>query len=358
MRVAYTLEQCWHQVPGGTGVVALRTAQALTDLPGITLIGVAGRHPAPPKPPWVPTIPVRQLPIPGRPWLYEAWLRLGRPRVETATGPVDVAHATTIIPCPSRAPLVVTLHDLAFLHYPQYFTRRGVAVFGRSLKRIARSADLVLCVSQATMDDAARCGLPAERLRHVPNGVDATPATPADVARVRAAHHLPERYLLFVGTLEPRKNLRRLVAAIGLLDEPLPLVVAGADGWGDQKLDVPAGVDVRFLGFVPDADLAGLYAGAEVFCYPSEWEGFGLPVGEAMAQGVAVVTSRGTATEEVAGGVGVLVDPLDVTDIARGIDDALRDRPRLAAAGPARAAELSWRRTAMLTAAAYREVAR
>jgi glycosyltransferase involved in cell wall biosynthesis len=137
-------------------------------------------------------------------------------------------------------------------------------------------------------------------------------------------------------------------------DMPGPLVVAGADGWGDVGT-VDHG-DTLFLGFVPDADLAPLYAAATVFAYPSEREGFGLPVAEAMAQGAAVVTSAGTSTEEVAGGAAVLVEPLDVDDIARGIVEAADRRSELGAAARRRAGELTWERSAALTLAVYREL--
>jgi glycosyltransferase involved in cell wall biosynthesis len=189
----------------------------------------------------------------------------------------------------------------------------------------------------------------------VPLGVETDPAAPADIERVRAYYRLPERYFLFVGTVEPRKNLRGLVAALALLPEPLPLVVAGAEGWGDSGVEVGDGV--RFLGFVPADDLGPLYAGADVFCYPSEREGYGLPVLEAMAQGTPVVTSRGTATEETAGDAAVLVDPLDPADIARGIDEAQSRRRELSAKGVARAQRRSWSHSALLTAAVYRELA-
>jgi glycosyltransferase involved in cell wall biosynthesis len=319
----------------------------------VELIGVAGRHSLPPPDPWAPPIPVRQLPL-AAPWLYEAWLRLAWPKVERATGPVDIAHATTLIPCPADAPLVVTLHDLAFLHEPQLFTRHGVRVFQRSLTAIRRHARLVLCSSQATMDDAAAAGIPSDRLRYVPLGVDAEVANDVDVARVRAIYSLPDEFLLFVGTLEPRKNLAGLVDAIALLPKTLPLLVAGADGWGDTG--VSASATVRFLGFVPEADLGALYSAASVFCYPSRREGYGLPVLEAMAQGTPVVTSRGTATEETAGGAAVLVDPMQPSDIARGISDALARRAELSVGGIAHAARHTWSTTADLTVAAYREV--
>ena len=159
--------------------------------------------------------------------------------------------------------------------------------------------------------------------------------------------------MLYVGTLEPRKNLRRLADAARRAADPLPLVVVGPDGWGDAVRDVTG--DVRFLGFVPADDLAALYAAASVFAYPSEREGFGLPVVEAMAQGTPVVTSAGTATEEAAGGAAVLVDPLDVDAIAAGLDTAHEQAAALAAAGRARAGALTWEAAADATLAAYRE---
>ena len=353
MRVAYTLEQCWHRVPGGTGGAAMRIAEAMGAHDDVTLLGVAGRHAHVPSDPWSPPIPIGHLPV-GGPLLYELWLRGNWPKVERATGPIDVAHATTVIPCATDAPLVVTVHDLAFLHDPSQFTRRGNSIFRRSLDRIRQRADLVLCSSQATMDDCLAAGVAADRLRLVPLGVESSRADAVETARVRALYRLPERYLLFVGTVEPRKNLRGLVEAVGRLDDPLPLVAAGSDGWGDVA--IPSAGDIRFIGFVPSADLGGLYAGAEVFCYPSEREGYGLPVLEAMAQGTPVVTSRGTATEEAAGGAAVLVDPLDSDDIARGITEARALRPSLSEKGLERADQASWAETARLTAEAYREL--
>jgi glycosyltransferase involved in cell wall biosynthesis len=355
MRVAFTMEQCWHRVPGGTATSINRLASAMDDQEDIRLIGVAGRHRKLPEESFEPPIPVAQLPL-RSPLLYEAWLRANWPPIERATGPVDVAHATTIIPCPSRAPLVVTIHDLTFLHTPEHFTKHGVRVFRQSLDIVKRRADLVMCCSQATMDDCLVAGIDDHRLRLVPWGVDTERASSAEIARVRDQYALPERFVLFVGTLEPRKNLGGLVAAMSQLDEPLPLVVCGPDGWGDS---VPADAqNVRLLGFVPAADLHPIYAAASVFCYPSEREGFGLPVLEAMAQGTPVVTSGGTATEETAGSAAVLVDPQRPDDIARGINEALTRRAELYERGLARASRRSWARTARLTAQVYREFRR
>ena len=352
IRVAYALEQCWHRVPAGTAISAIRAAVALDDMPEIELIGVAGRHRHPPAQSFLPPIAVRQLPLRGFA-LYEAWLRFGWPKVERATGPVDLVHCTGLIPPASNAPMVATLHDVAWRHRPDQFTRHGVRIFERSLVEMRRRARLVLCPSTATMLDAERAGIEAERLRLIPWGVEAADVTEADRHAVRAKFCLPEQYLLFVGTVEPRKNLVRLTEALDSLGTPLPLVVAGAQGWGD--IGVPERSDVHFIGFVPDADLPALYSGAAAFCYPSEREGFGMPVLEAMSYGTPVVTSLGTSTEEVAGGAAVLVNPFSVEDIARGIAEALGHRDELSKWGLRRAARLQWSDTARLTAQAYRE---
>ena len=352
IRVAYTLEQLWHRVPGGTAVAARRVAEALLRRGDVDLVGVAGRHGSPPDPAWSPPVPVRSLRI-GAPLLYDAWLRLGWPRVESVVADADVVHSTTLIPAATRRPHVVSLHDLAWRHDPAQFTARGVRVFDRSLRRIIDRADLVLCASRSTVVDAIAAGIPEERLRLVPLGVDLTSVGEDEIARVREVHRLPPDYLLFVGTVEPRKNLGRLTRALARLPDAPPLVVAGAPGWGEAGA---VDGDVRFLGFVSEADKTALYAGAVAFCYPSEREGFGLPVLEAMAQGTPVVTSRGTSTEEVADGAAVLVDPFDVDDIARGLAEALARRGELSVAGRRRAAACSWDTTAALTVAAYEEL--
>lgn len=350
LRVAYTLEQCWHAVPGGTGVAALEVARRLDAADDVTVVGVAGRHRRPPTGSFEPPVEVRRLPL-ARPWLYETWNRWERPRVESATGPIDVCHSTTAIPAATSAPHVVTVHDVAFLDAPERFSRHGARVMRRGLDR-CRSADLVLCPSRTTATRLADIGFDRARLRVVPWGVTATAVGEDDRRRVIDRYRLPESFVLFVGTIEPRKNLPALASAVARLD--LPLVVAGAAGWGD--VEVPAG-DVRFVGFVTADDLPALYATASVFAYPSLDEGFGLPVLEAMASGAPVVTSSGTATEEVADGAAVLVDSADVAAIADGIQDALSRADELRSSGLRRAAEMSWDATVAATVAAYREVA-
>ncbi len=349
MRVAYTLEQCWHPVPGGTAVATLALARALLATGAVDVLGVAGRHRHPPRAEFQPPVPVHQLAL-ARPWLYETWNRFEWPPVERATGPVDVCHSTTAIPAPTRAAHVVTVHDVAFVHTPERFTAHGVRTMRAGLER-CRAADVVLCPSSATAADLAELGFDPEWVRVVPWGVTVAVAGADAISRVRAAYTLPERFVLFVGTVEPRKNLARLADAVAAVEPGLPLVVAGADGWGAADVE---GSHVRFLGFVPDADLAALYGAADVFAYPSLQEGFGLPVAEAMAAGVPVVTSAGGATAEVAGDAAVLVDPHSTESIAAGIRTALADPEPWRQRGPARAAGLTWERAAAATVDAYR----
>jgi glycosyltransferase involved in cell wall biosynthesis len=362
MRVAMTFEQCWHPVPGGTAVAAIRLARELATRPGISLVGVSAAHREPPPPVWRPPIDVRGLPLP-RALLYESWHNLRRPRVEGATGPVDLIHATGLALPPRSVPLVMTLHDLAFLDHPEHFSRMGRRFFRAALSIAQDEVDLVLCSSLATLARAEEVGLPRERLRHVPLGVDIEPASATDVARVRAEHALPGRYVLWVGTVEPRKNLPRLLQAFAAVPGDVELVLVGPQGWneelGARLAELPASVRdrVRVLGFVPQADLGPLYAAAAAFCFPSLLEGFGFPVVEAMAQGTPVVTSLGTSTEELAGEAGLLVDPLDVEALAAALERVLGDETlarRLGELGRERAARYSWERSADLVLEAYR----
>ena len=350
LRVAYTLEHCWHRVPGGTATATLEVVRRLAARPDVEVVGVAGRHRRPPVPPFVPPVEVRSLPF-GRPLLYETWNRFEWPRVERATGPIDLCHSATAIPAATARPHVVTVHDIEFVDTPERFTRRGVRVMRRGLDR-CRAADLVMCPSRTTADRLVEYGFPPEVIRIVPWGVAAEPVDDADRARVRSRYRLPDEFVLFVGTIEPRKNLPALADAAARLGRPV--VAAGAAGWGDTgRTDG----DVRFLGFVAAEDLPALYCLATVFAYPSLAEGFGLPVAEAMAYGTPVVTSRGTSTEEVAAGAAVLVDPGDVASIATGLDEAIARSDELSRLGLARAAELSWDHTVDATVDAYREVA-
>ena len=263
--------------------------------------------------------------------------RLGR-----AAGAVDLLHCTTFrAPLRHKAPLVVTVHDLALLRHPDAFPRWHRATGVGALRAGVGAADAIVCVSAFTRDELVDLlDVPSERVRIVPNGVDPVfgPDGPAEDGD----------YVLAVGTLEPRKNLAAAVEAARRAG--VELRVAGAVGWGGVAVE-------GWLGEPSDDELAALLRGARCLVYPSLYEGFGLPVLEAMACGTPVVTSCSGATEEVAGGAAVLVDPRDPAAIAAGIDEASRRREELVAAGRARAASFTWERSADLVEALWRELA-
>ena len=264
-------------------------------------------------------------------------MRLGR----TARG-LDVLHCTTFRgPHRSRVPTVVTVHDLAILRAPEAFPRWHRLYGKAGLTRVLRSADAIVAVSEFTRSEVIELAdVPDERIRVVPNGVDAV-FTP-DGTRAEGD------YVLAVGTLEPRKNVARVVDAAR--EVGVALRVVGARGWGGPDVD-------GWAGEVPDAELAALYRGARCVVYPSLYEGFGLPVLEAMACGTPVVTSQGTAMEEVAGGAAVLVDPLSVSAIGEGIREAVSRRAELVPAGVARARSFTWERAADAVVELWRELA-
>ena len=362
LKVAFTIEQAWHRVPGGTAVAAIGSAVALLERPDVELTGLSARHPRQPAMALPVALELRQMPLP-RLLLYEAWHRWRKPKIDIALAGADVIHATAFPVPPRSHPLVLTIHDLAFLHEPAHFTPRGNRFFRRGLEVALREADLVVCPSEATRDDCVAHGFDPARLRVVHLGVDLRHASEEEVIRVRDKYGLERPYVLWVGTIEPRKNVPALVQAFASLGrKDVDLVLVGPSGWNEDlgATLAPIAQRVRTLGSVGRKELTALYAGATLFCFPSLLEGFGLPVLEAMSQGTAVVTSRGTSTEELAGGAGVVVDPRDVPALAQAIERLLDDddeRGRLASAGRERAETFTWERTAHGLAQVYREAA-
>jgi len=267
------------------------------------------------------------------------WYLAGLPR--TARG-AAVLHCTTFRG-PLRAPLpfMVTLHDLALVRHPELFPRWHRFSGRAGIGPVARAADRVFAVSEFTKREAVDLlGVPSDRVVVIGNAIE-----PVFTAEGPAADG---DYVLAVATLEPRKNLRRIAAAAAQLGAELRVV--GARGWGG--VETPG-----WVGEVSDEELASLYRGARAFAFPSLYEGFGIPVLEAMACGAPVVTSRGGATEEVAGGAAVLVDPLDERAIAAGIAEAAARREELRGLGLERARAYSWASVADAVEAVWRELA-
>jgi glycosyltransferase involved in cell wall biosynthesis len=361
LRVAMTLEQCWHDVPGGTAMAALRLAAALSARTDVTVVGVAASHRSLPQRDYRPSIPVRQLPLPRR-VMYPSWQRLRWPLVERYTGTVEVVHATAFPVPPRSAPLVVTVHDLEFLHRPDRVTRHGARFFRRAWRLVQRDADRVIVPSEFVRAACLAAGLGGDRVRVVPHGVAVPPVTTADVESARTRYDLHRPYVLWVGTWEPRKNLDGLLTAFTAVDAGVDLCLVGPPGWRLDATRLPALGDPRVhrLGFVSEPDLHALYAGASVFCLPSHGEGFGLTITEAMAHGTPVITSAGSATEEVADGAALLIDPSDPTTIADAIGRVMSEPTlahQLSEAGRRRTAGLTWDKAAERTIAVYREAA-
>jgi glycosyltransferase involved in cell wall biosynthesis len=351
-----TLEQCWHRVPGGTAVAALGMARALRDRPEVELIGVAARHRAQPPQEWRPPIEVAKLSLP-RVALYESWHRFRQPSVERATGPVHAIHATSLAVPPRSAPLIVTIHDLAFLRDPSHFTKHGLSFFNRGTELARADGDLILCPSEATARDCRDNGFEAARVRVVPLGVEQDEMEKSQAIEEVRSLGIEQPYVLWTGTVEPRKNLPRLLRAWRKVDTDARLVLVGPPGW-NEKLGplIEATPRVTSLGWVPHRHLTALYSAAVALCWPSLWEGFGFPVLEAMVQSTAVITSRETSTEEIAGSAALLVDPHDEVEIAAGLQQVLDDpetRARLAAAGRERARTFTWDATANALVDAY-----
>jgi len=309
----------------------------------------------------------------GSPLTRILWEQTGLPRSARALR-LDLLHAPVyagprMAPCPQ----VVTLHDLSFYLYPELFRRSNRVYLQRATRMTARRAARVIAVSESTRQDAIRLlDLPAEKVVTIPNGVDTEMRPLPDDAPERQAlrerHGLEGPFMLYVGTLEPRKNLVTLVEAYGKLIQthlvPHQLVIGGAKGWFYQSVferveELGLAPDVRFLGYLPQNELALWYNLADAFVYPSLYEGFGLPPLEAMACGTAVITSNVSALPEVVGQAGITVDPHDVDGLCEAMwrlvsDQALRRD--LGRAGMERARRFRWIETAQSTARLYHKV--
>jgi glycosyltransferase involved in cell wall biosynthesis len=262
---------------------------------------------------------------------------------------MEVLHCPTQrAPVCSPVPLVVTFHDLAVLRHPETFNRWTREYSRRALPRVARAATRVIAVSEFTKRELLELlDVPEEKVRVIPNAVGEPFTAEGEAAE--------GDYVLAVSTLEPRKNLPRLVEGYRRARlNCLPLLVAGPEGWGGVRIE---GDGVHWLGEVRDEELARLYRGARCVAYVSLYEGFGLPVLEAMACGTPVVAGRTGALEEVSGNVAVLVDPLDPDAIAAGLNEAIDRREDLRERGLERAQAFDWRDVARETVAVYGEAA-
>jgi glycosyltransferase involved in cell wall biosynthesis len=365
--VAFHADQLFFRIPGGIGtyVRELLPALAAAD-PAVEVTAFHARFGRAPPPELAPFHPVEL----GRGIraLYPAWNLAGRPPLPRRLAGLDVLHAPSPASVPPPGPgqgLVVTVHDVAFRLFPSMYPAQWRTLYRTGLRRAARRASAIITVSRHTATDLVRLTrADPDRVHVVPSAVSAPPDG-IDPAPALRRLKVPRPYLLFAGTLEPRKNLVRLVRAYrrAALRIPHALVLAGPLGWRSHRLHrelaVPGRGRVIVTGRVSEPDLDALFRGADVFCYPSMYEGFGLPVLEAMARGVPVIASTASSLPEVAGDAAVLVDPRSVRELADAIERLVSDREeaeQLAAMGRDRAARYTWDRTARMTLDVYRAV--
>jgi glycosyltransferase involved in cell wall biosynthesis len=293
--------------------------------------------------------------------------------LELSRLPIDLLHSPDFIPpFAGRFRRVITVHDLNFLYYPQFLTAESHRYYNDQIKRAVQIADHILADSHATRLDLIKLlNVPDEKITVVwlaPNAKVYRPLQPEGVAAARARLQLPDRFILFVGTLEPRKNVAGLLRAYRLLRDRDPhspdLILAGSRGWLFDETRALIGElrltdRVRWIDSPVDTDLAALYNAASVFVLPSHYEGFGLTVLEAMACGAPCLISDRGSLPEITGGAAVEIDPDDVTELAEALKGVLNDgqlQQQLRHKGFERVAEFSWERCARETLAVYQRV--
>jgi glycosyltransferase involved in cell wall biosynthesis len=378
MRVGLNAEPLFQRIPTGVGVYALALCRGLVEIGRADdLVFFHADHDEGPSE--MDDLPVDRVAFTlSRDRLYESWMSERRPAPQSITGHLDVVHSTgPAIPPAGGAALVVTVHDLAAIRFPDRYPRRARALHKRGAHIAAAEAARIIVPSRSTALDVEEFyGVERERIRVVPHGVDfadlgaAASAAVGDAGRRWERWGITEPYVLWVGTQEQRKNVVAVLDAFSHLaarHPELSLVLHGPNGWlGDE---VGEGLQHRGLhgrtivseGSLPRNELAALYARASVFVYPSLYEGFGMPVLEAMACGTPVVTSNISALPETAGDAALLVDPLDDAALAEAIGRIVEDpglAEDLSQRGQKRARALTWGETARRTWAVYEEAAR
>ncbi|HEV8627877.1 MAG TPA: glycosyltransferase family 1 protein [Acidimicrobiia bacterium] len=375
MRVGLNAEPLFQRIPTGVGVYALALCRGLVEIGHADELVIfhAAHDEVPPE---VGELPVERVGYTlSRDRLYEAWMADRRPAPQTIiAGDLDVVHSTgPAIPPPGGAALVVTVHDLAPIRFADRYPRRARALHKRGAHIAAAEAARIIVPSRSTALDVEEFyGVERARIRVVPHGVDfadfgAVAKAVGDAAQRWERRGIAEPYVLWVGTQEQRKNVVAVLDAFAHLANRHPelsLVLHGPNGWlGDE---VGEGLQHRGLhsrtivseGSLPRNELAALYARASVFVYPSLYEGFGMPVLEAMACSTPVVTSNISALPETAGDAALLVDPLDDVALAEAIARIMEDpvlAEDLSQRGQKRARALTWGETARRTWAVYEE---
>ncbi|MAF20518.1 MAG: group 1 glycosyl transferase [Parcubacteria group bacterium] len=305
---------------------------------------------------------------------------LNQPKIDKLLKGIDVyfnPHFFTA-PLSSKCRKVITFHDLSFEHYPHFFSwrKRAWQKFLMNARKEAQEADKIIAVSQSTKDDLINLyGINPAKIKVVYSGVGSqfkkqkTTCLPArqgnkkQETRIRNKYNLPDKFILYFGTIEPRKNLIGLIKAFELLNTRYKLVIAGTRGWLYQDIfkavqNSKQKQDIFFIGFIEEEDKPYLYNLAEVFVYPSFFEGFGFPPLEAMASGVPTITSSSSSLPEVVGSAGLMIDPYNIDELAGAMEMVLNDdslKQRLIKKGIEQAKKFSWQKSAQKTLEVLRE---
>tara|TARA_B100001250_G_scaffold57159_1_gene44248 strand:- start:357 stop:1379 length:1023 start_codon:yes stop_codon:yes gene_type:complete len=338
--------------------VAVNLAEEICRLEGIDLIGISANHNKNPKKPIPESMKIVKSKLP-RQILYEMWNMLNIPKAENLVKSVDLVHASGGAIPPTDLPLVATIHDLSWREQNDWFPPRGRRFAEKWLDK-ARKAERIICPSKTTLNDLVKAGFDEQRIRIVPLGVKTRNVDKQQVKDLLEENSIYTPFVLWVGTVEPRKNIPTLLQAMQQIPE-IPLVLIGPKGWESdlQPLIAPIGDRVKIIGEVDEVTKHTWYKAASVFCFPSLMEGFGLPVAEAMSHGTPVVTSSTTATAEVAGDSTLLIDPKSADAIAEAIMEILNKSElaeQLSEKGLERAKKMTWEDAALATADIYREV--
>ena len=296
--------------------------------------------------------------------------------IELRRHPVDLLHVQYTAPPFAPCPVVTTIHDLAFEHLPETFNRRSWMQLRLTARSTARRAAHIITVSDYSRRDISRTyGIDPEHITVTPEAapLNFAPITnETELRRIRETYGIQRDYILSLCSIQPRKNLVRLIEAYSCLRRVSPevklpqLVLAGKRGWLENETFRAAerdalGRDILFTGYVPEHDLVGLYSGAICFVYPSYFEGFGLPVVEAMQCGVPVIAGNRTSLPEIVGEAGLLFDPFDTAELVKALTRVLDDsayRADLRTRGLERAKDFNWKTTAQLTLNAYHRAAK
>lgn len=360
MKIAVHADPAAHSIPGGVGVYVRRLIDELLAAPGANELQLILSRFADPPVAWAQVPMIRpRLKFAA---LYSSWNFTGRPGIGEG---LDIVHATGLaIPPAPGAALVSTVHDLAVERMPEVVPAIWRQIYLQGLRRALDRSKVICAVSQATRDELLQShDIEGSRIVVTPEAPNVTPAGPVDDTLFDRLG-LEGPYVLNVGTVEPRKNQVRLVKAFVAAGSDLAgysLVLAGVPGWGQEEVqavieDLGVGHRIVLTGKVNNLELASLYSRASIFALPSLYEGFGIPLVEAMSFGVPSVAGSTPALAELAGDTALLVDALDTDDLAGALvrlaaDEGLRER--LGQAGRARAGEYTWAETARLTLQAY-----